>query len=544
MDVAPTSAAARDSFPTTTNASVNEGTTRSFRSFLRAYRYWLPPALTAIGLTYLFLNPFIGDWDGLDYTVFSLRGEPSSMALGRSLFTLVNHGLYKVAHAVFGVRPEQAYLLFKYAVVIQSPLAIIVSWIFARDLTGSVRSATVAALLLACSPMFVIYSGQVMTEVPSVLLSTTALVVHLRGVQQRRVWLVLAGAALLGLGVNLRETVGLYLPWLLVAPFVARWKLDRRTLAIVGLSCMIFITFAFGIFGLWFAFSPAYRAEWHIWLSSMQAESARHPVSLANLRPFFVYFFLASPLVFVALPFAAWKEWRERGRTLLLTAAGVGLFANAMLFFNYSTTINWRYFLTGLPALAPLAADYFVRSQTERLKSVRPGFMTAIAGVLLVAGLMGLLIQPKGREYFNHLAMARDYDARLRLMPRDAVVIAGAETIAVHYWRGIGAGEWKTIGVGSGWPNGLLESKIAEHLRAGRRVFLDADPRWWQPCSWHVGEIVELVKIESRFRFRQIAPTIYEIRRLEDFGASDQPHLEKLLPENRPEEVKNCFNAG
>jgi hypothetical protein len=516
----------------------------SSKSFLRSYPFWLPPALVALFLTLVYLNPFIGDWDGLDYTVFSLHGVPSSMALGRSLFTLFNHGLYTLAHALFGVRPAQAYLLFKYAVVVQTPLAVIVCWILACDLTGSVRSATVAALLVALSPMLVIYGGQVMTDVPSVLFSTTALVVHLRGVQRRRVWLVLAGAALLGLGVNLRETVGLFLPWLVIAPLVGGWKLNRRAIAVIGSSVVVFFLFAFGIFAIWFASNAVYRANWHIWLSSMQSESKRHPIGAANLRPFFIYFFLAAPLVVVGLPIAGWKEWRERGLTLSLTVAAVGLLATAMLFFNYSTTINWRYFLTGVPALAPLVGDYFVRSQTVRLGSERRGFVTAIVGVALVAGLMGLLIRPASSAYFNHLALAKTYDARLNLMPRNAVVIAGSETVAVNYWRGIGAGEWEAIGIGAGWPQGKLAETITNYLKSGRHVFLDADSRWWQPCSWHLTEIDELATIEKRFHFHQVAPTVFEVRPLDDPAATDQPHLENLLPANRPEEVKLCFSSG
>src|SRR5689334_13767142 len=81
------------------------------RDFQRHYAYWLPPALVALVLTLVYLNPFIGDWDGLDYTIFSLHGRPSSMALGRSLFTLTNFVFYKVGHALFGLRPEHAYLL-------------------------------------------------------------------------------------------------------------------------------------------------------------------------------------------------------------------------------------------------------------------------------------------------------------------------------------------------------------------------------------------------------------------------------------------------
>ena len=516
----------------------------STSAFLRSVLYWFPPAVLALVLALIYLNPFIGDWDGLDYTVASLRGEPSSMALGRSVFTLFNHGLYVTAHHLFGIRPDQAYLIFKFAVVAQVPLAIIMCWILARDLTASRRSATVAALLVAASPILVTYGGQVMTDVPSVFVSAAALVVHLRGVQTRRVWLLLAGAVLLGLGVNLRETVGFYLPWLAIAPFLAGWKFDRRTVALVGLSILLFFVVAFGIFAIWFALDAGYRANWHIWLDSTRNEAARHPIQPANLKPFVIFFFLAAPLVCIALPVAFWRELRRRGWTLLLLAASVGLFADALLFFNYSTTINWRYFLTGLPALAPLAGDYFVRSQTEKLRSARLGFITAIAGVAAVAVAMGVLFQPRSNEYLNRLALAKDYSETLKLIPPDAVVIAGAQTVAVTYWRGIGAGKWDHIGVGAGFPAGRLQKKIEEHLSAGRRVFLDIDPRWWQPCSWQQVEIRELAAIEPHFHFRRVAPTVFEIRPVTDPSAKDEPNLPALLPENRTEEVKKCFSAS
>jgi hypothetical protein len=86
-----------------------------------------------------------------------------------------------------------------------------------------------------------------------------------------------------------------------------------------------------------------------------------------------------------------------------------------MLFLNYSTTINWRYFLTGLPGLAPLVGDYFLRIQTKRFGTEQRGFVSAIIGIALVAFFMGVLIQPKSNEYFNRLAQAKTYDAQLRL---------------------------------------------------------------------------------------------------------------------------------
>jgi len=69
-----------------------------------------------------FVDPFIGDWDGLDYTMLSLAGYPSSMALGRNLFIFGNYALYETVHWLFNVQPENAYLIFKYAVVAQPRL--------------------------------------------------------------------------------------------------------------------------------------------------------------------------------------------------------------------------------------------------------------------------------------------------------------------------------------------------------------------------------------------------------------------------------------
>ncbi len=215
-------------------------------SFWNAWAWWFVPALAALVLVLYFVDPFIGDWDGMDYTLLSLAGYPSSMALGRNLFIFGNHGLYQLAHWLFKVQPENAYLIFKYAVVAQAPLAVIACWVLARDFSGSLHSATLAALFVVFSPVFVLYGGQVMTDVPSVLLLAVALIIHYRGLQQERVWLVMIGAALLGLGVNLRETIGLYLPWLIVAPFVCGWKPGRRQILIIALSCLLFFLFAFG----------------------------------------------------------------------------------------------------------------------------------------------------------------------------------------------------------------------------------------------------------------------------------------------------------
>src|SRR5260221_11098526 len=93
------------------------GEMRNGKSLLSMWRWWLPPAAIALILILLFIDPFIGDWDALEYTISALRGYPSSMALGRSLFIFYTHGLYVIAHSAFNLPPQQPSLVFNHAVV-------------------------------------------------------------------------------------------------------------------------------------------------------------------------------------------------------------------------------------------------------------------------------------------------------------------------------------------------------------------------------------------------------------------------------------------
>lgn len=517
-------------------------------SFWRAWPWWFVPALAGLLLVLYFVDPFIGDWDGLDYTMLSLAGYPSSMALGRNLFIFENHLLYRLAHGLFGVAPEHAYLIFKYAVVAQAPLGVIAAWVLARDFTRSIQAATLAALFLVCSPVFVLYGGQVMTDVPSVLLLCVALIVHYRGLQQERIWLVFAGAALLGLGVNLRETIGFYAPWLIVAPFVCGWKFRRRQIFIVAASCLIFFLCAVGWFAFWFLTDPHYRWIWFGWRESMQQETARHPVTLHNLKPYLVYFFVTAPVLFLSLPFALWHSLRsvprndqgKRRVSPLLLLALMGLAADLMLYLNYSTAVNWRYFLTGMPAIAPLCASFLLRSLSRRFRSARVALVSCVAAVLVLAVAFTLLTQRAAEKFIERRAVSKEYGKQLATLPRDAVMISGSQTIAVTYWKAIGAGAWETIGTGGGWPGDNLVPLIEKYLKENRRVFVDTDPRWWPPCAWQRDEIPAIVGLQERFSFRRATDTIYELRPRGEAGATDAPKLERLLPENRPEDTKRC----
>jgi len=512
----------------------------------RSWRWWTAPALVSLLLALLYLDPFIGDWDALDYTILSLRGAPSSMALGRSLFIFTNYALWRAAHALFRVQAEDAYLLFKGAVLLTSVAGSIACWALAREVTGSKKAATIAAVLVALSPSYIVYSGQVMTEIPSLMLLAISATVYLRGVKTGRVWLMMAGAALMGADVNVRETVGFYGVWLVAAPLACGWKTGRKQVGAVSLACLVFLLFALLPFALWFwTDAGGFRASWYGWRETMRDEAARHPIQLSNALPFLLFSFMTSPPVFLSLPFAFFTEWRKHRFSPQLALAVVGVFSTLLLFLNYSTTVNWRYFLTGLPALAPLAAAFFMGQAARKAGSPRRAFLFVLVclGLTLPFTLLSLRSLRKG--FVEKHAMMKSYRERLVLLPEDAVVIAGGQTVGVTYWRGVGLGRWDAIGTGAGWPGReRLQPLIESYLKDGRRVFLDTDARLWAPCGWQAEETREIVKLENRFRFRRVSDTIFEMRPLEEQSAQDAPDLQKLLPEKRAAEMKGCGPTG
>jgi hypothetical protein len=211
-----------------------------------------------------------------------------------------------------------------------------------------------------------------------------------------------------------------------------------------------------------------------------------------------------------------------------------------MLVFNYSTVVNWRYFLTGLPALAPLSAHWLLRTVEKKVGSVRRAFVCCLLVVVILQIIFSIYIRPVSQEFIQRRAMSRQYKQQLQLLPDDAVMISGSQTIAVKYWAGIGVGHWEAIGTGGGWPGEKLFAIVENELKTGRRVFIDTDPRWWLPCGWQREEIPLITDLEKHFRFRRVTETIYELRPLDDEKARDLPNLKRLLPENRPEDTRKC----
>src|SRR5260370_1494451 len=224
----------------------------------------------------------------------------------------------------------------------------------------------------------------------------------------------------------------------------------------------------------------------------MRVESARHPVSIRIVWPWLAFFLASAPLVSVTLPFAMVSEWRKRSLSPMLLIAAVGLFANLLLLANYSTAVIWRYFLTGLPALVPLSSNDLIESFTNRLGTSRRAFMASAAVIGLIAIVFGIYFWPLRNEIVTVRAASKEYDKDLKQLPRDAVMLSGAQSVGVKYWRGVGEGEWDVIAPGAGWPGTQPSSVIESYFEQRPPVLFHPTPPWCEPSALHPPHINKL----------------------------------------------------
>ncbi|MGB7623430.1 MAG: hypothetical protein WBN92_13845, partial [Terriglobia bacterium] len=126
-------------------------------------------------LAFLFRNPFMGQWDSFDYVTKTLRHQVSDLAFGRPLFLGINRVMWEGANRV-GVSVFHAFWVAQ-TVVGGFALWGLVCFYSCVKRVGGVRLALFGVAWLATTPMYLAYSGMVMTEVPSLtcLLAAVAL---------------------------------------------------------------------------------------------------------------------------------------------------------------------------------------------------------------------------------------------------------------------------------------------------------------------------------------------------------------------------------
>ncbi|MFN0121172.1 MAG: glycosyltransferase family 39 protein [Blastocatellia bacterium] len=459
------------------------------------------------GLAWAVNDPFFADWDSYDYTAAVIQGTPSSLGLGRALFLAGNRGLWLCAHELFNLAPEQAYSVIKYGVIAQSGFATLGCYALFREVTAKGKAALWATLLVALSPLYVVYSGRGMTEIPGLLMFSWSLWWVLRSLRLGKATTYLFAAFLFGLSANVREFAVFYLPVVGVAGWLYGFRWKRPLLATVVAICGVLAG------PVWWAIAwpeyylPAVRA----WYELSARERAHFPVTWRNGQVLVTYAALCSPVIFSLFPTVCCDFLqgmrRERQRLLMGLLATFGFLSAMTLLVNHDLSVNPRYLLTSLPGLAPICGLWMAEQKTINRREI-----WALSVVLFLTSLTHMWIWLE-KEQWPQAYATRAYPERLGLLNDNAVFIVGRRTPLIDFYQKTGVRpRWQTIPFGAGWPDEQLEPAIDGYLQAGRTIYVDfAEPLWERALREHSREAKGLGQIRRQYQLLNVSDTMYQI---------------------------------
>jgi len=490
----------------------DQSTLTSDHNWKGDYQIWLPLLLASWALAIVFQDRFVSDWDGFDYAAYAIANVPTALGLGRALFLAYNHLIWEMAHRWLDLPPEQSYLVLRYGVIVMSGPAIVGVYALYKELTASRLAACCGTLMVVFSPLFIIYSGRGMSEIPGFLMLGWSLWWMIRSLRLNQTGGYFAAVALFGLSANLREFAPFYLPIVPLAAIIygISWKrwLPATIFAVLAML-------AGAVF--WSLYGPEYYIPAvRNWLQLSALESEKNPVTLGNLRFMVEYGFRCSAAAFVIAPFALIEGCRQFLKNsplrVLFLLGFLGLTADLALSRTHYLSYSPRYLLTGLIGLAAISG-WFLAELITRYRGWKAAVPAAIAIGLTVANL--ITFYPYFHKDVLAAQVAREYLAKITDLPDEAVFIVGAHTPLVNFYCKSGARKfWKVIPAGAGWPDDKLDQVIDAYLAEGIPVYVDFDENLWNPGSINSREAAGLQMIKRVYQLDLVrSPSLYRISR-------------------------------
>ncbi len=457
--------------------------------------------------------PFFGQWDSFDYLKQTVTHRLSDLGFGRPVFIGYNIALWEVSRRLFGLAVAQVDAVLMAGVIIAGGLGILAfSGLAGRMLHG--RAARMAVLALLLSPMYAVYSGFIMTEVPMLAVLTTAAFVLWTGGERYPTLSCLAGGTLFGLAVGIREqaiTLGAGFLWIL---FVRRSGLAARARAFCLFGAIAAVAIAAPVLALYINNPARFFARTQTWLHSIPMGESHF---WGNLQATLLFALAVCPGAWLGLLAAGIRRFRyapsprhgteaETGRKIPHPVWGfvcAVLLPLAALLRDADVQIHPRYAMIILPGTLILCVVLYNRWLPGRKAAV--GWVLLQFAVFAVAqiGIMPLRQIQREKREFTRLVM--------RSVPDSALVIAGGYSPILDYYRGIGEKPaWYVLWSGWGWDRRSAESTIRGSWRQGQPVYWCNGPYGW---LYFEDEWLDLYFIFKGCRSEQVAPGIVRMFR-------------------------------
>jgi 4-amino-4-deoxy-L-arabinose transferase-like glycosyltransferase len=458
----------------------------------------LLPVLALI--IYLFsAAPYLGQWDSFDYLKQIVTHQLSDLGVGRPVFIAYNVALWEGARWLFGLAPRQVEHVAMIAAVLLGALGILLFDRLARRMLPA-RPARMAALALVASPIYSVYSGYIMTEVP-MLAASLAAALLLWADKEAGSARDLAAGLCFGLAVGIREQAltlaGAYV-WIL-------WT--RRTGHRARLRSLGFFSIASGVVIL----APVAALYWHnpgafeermrTWLGAIPMQRIHF---LTNIEASVLYTLAIAPASWIALAAAGASKLRVRklppgGQDASIASPIWGIlcclvFPVAALWRDADVQIHPRYLLIVLPAVLILCAEAYHRW----LPSARATVGWAIFHVAVFA-MSWAAMSPYRQLQWQKVHYARQV---VDAVPGAGLFVAGSYSPVFDYHRGIGERpEWRVLWSGWGWNRKRAENGIREAWRENLPVYFCDGPLAW---IFLEGERLDLYPVLTESEQREV----------------------------------------
>ncbi len=461
--------------------------------------------------------PFLGQWDSFDYLKQIVTHRLSDLGFGRPVFIGFNVVLWEAFHKILRLAPLQVEGIVMAEVILTGALGVL---IFARLgaclLRPAARPLAMPALLL--SPMYALYSGFIMTEVPMVVTLMAAAVILWPSDSRQRMLRDIGGGVVFGLAVGMREqaiTMGAAYLWIL---WCRRQALSMRvrSLATFGVAAVLVILAPMAM--LYFHDPSAFEQRLQIWLRVIPTGREHF---WGNMQASLLWTLAICPAAWLAV-FGAWIRHRiigpmhepnqgdkpagSGGGTGWIHAPFMGVFCClvlpvCVLWRDADVQIHPRYALIALPAALLLCVSLYARWAPSARAAV-----TWVVIHLVVFGIAQIGIQP-----FRHIQFEkREYTRLVRAsVPGEALLIPGGYSPIMDYYRALGdRPQWRILWSGWGWQSKTAEAVIREAWSHQIPVYLCQGPAGW---LYFEDELLDLYFIFHRSRRDEVAPNLFRV---------------------------------
>ena len=461
----------------------------------------------------------MGQWDSFDYLKQIVTHQFSDLGIGRPVFIGYNIILWELVSKVFRLSALDVESVVVIEIVVLGGAGVLLFDRLARRILP-VRAARLATVGLLLSPVYALYSGYVMTEVPMLVTAIAAAAILWGAEPGPRIGRELLAGLLFGISVGIREqavtlaAAFLWILWVRRLDF-ASWV--RSALRFGVASVLVIVAPA----ALFYLYDPSrFMQRTRVWLGILPTGEVHF---WENVQASLIYTFAICPAAWLALLSAGtWYLWRRLRRTGRPLAAGGGplsagdaaeipspllgficcLFIPlAILWRDADVQIHPRYLLVVLPASLILCARLYHRWTGTTRAAVRWAVLQLVVFGIAQAGMQPLRqLQAEKRDYAQ---MVRS------LVPGEALLIAGGYSPILDYYRGLrDRPGWRILWSGWIWDREKAAAEIAQSWARNEPVYLCDGPAAW---LYFEDQRLDLYYILRGSRSEKVAPGLTRV---------------------------------